>query len=97
MKTALINYRKRSKGIWLVTFLAALFWGMMLFSCSPSEILTSEHGRVIHYDANSVTVEFDTYKKKKHKGIYKYAPTDKRAVNAFYLPAGHEFKLGDIY
>lgn len=70
---------------------------LLLVSCSPGEILTSEHGKVIHYDANSVTVEFDTYKKKKRKGIYKYVPTDKRAVNAFYLPAGHEFKLGDIY
>lgn len=90
------NYLNSTE-IKIITAITALFWLSLLASCSPGEILTSEHGRVIHYDANSVTVEFDTYKKKKRKGIYKYVPTDKKAVNAFYLPAGHEFNLGDVY
>jgi hypothetical protein len=94
------NYTKKQIGIQAMFPLGIIAWVLiviLLFSCSPGEILTSEHGRVIHYDANSVTVEFDTYKKKKKNGIYKYVPTDKRAVNAFYLPAGHGFKLGDVY
>jgi hypothetical protein len=93
------KYTKRQIGYhgMILTVILELIVAFMLFSCSPGEILTAEHGRVIHYDANSVTVEFDTFKKKKKKGIYKYTPTEKKALNAFYLPSGHKYQLGDVW
>ncbi len=78
---------------------AMLLWALFLLatSCSSGEILTAQHGTVIHYDAQSVTAQYDTYKKRKRKGIYSYVPQKKKAVNAFYWPSGHSFKIGDVY
>ena len=93
------NLQDYSKGciMCLLFVIAAWIMFFMLTSCSSGEILTSEHGTVIHYDAQSVTVQYDTFRKRQKNGMYVYKPLKQKALNAFYLPSGHILKIGDVY
>lgn len=93
----LSQYRNRSKGYWMCALFVLPFWTLVMCSCSSGEILTSEHGTVIHYDAQSVTVQYDTFRKQKKNGAYVYKPLKQKALNAFYLPSGHRLQIGDVY